>query len=142
MRVSPDGDCDLLAIFIEVSRPQLTLSPQAEKVIVSGSAAGLLAVLSCAFVAAGAPVVIALLPVLLVGALTVAVGRDLRHVARYGWYTRPGTDGSSGPGGHGDPREPNPQLPSGDTAEADWDAFESDFWEHVERKRARELVGA
>jgi len=123
------------AIFTEVSQPQPTLSHQAEKVIISGSAAGLLTLLTFAFVVAGAPVLIALAPVALVGALTIAVGRDLRHVARHGWYSPRGADGSSGGDGGGDPREPNPQLPSGDMAELDWDRFVADFWEHVERER-------
>ncbi len=134
------GARDPQAIFTEVPHPQPTLSPQAEKVIISGSAAGLLALLSFAFVVAGAPAVIALLPFALAAALTAAVGRDLRHVARYGWYRGPGADGSSGRDGDGGPREPNPQLPSGDMADAEWDRFVSQFWEHVERER--ELVGA
>lgn len=134
------GDRDPQAIFTEVSHPQPTLSPQAEKVIISGSAAGLLALLSFAFLVAGAPVVIAGLPCALVGALMLLFGRDLRHVARHGWYILPGADGSSGRDGDGDPREPTPQLPSGDAAEPDWDRFVSDFWEHVERER--ELVDA
>jgi hypothetical protein len=134
------GDRWSLAIFTEVSQPQPTLSSQAEKVILAGSAAGLLALLAFAFLVAGAPVAIALTPVALVAALTAAVGRDLRHVARHGWYRGPGANGSDGPDGDGNPHEPNPQLPSGDTAELDWDGFVADFWEYVERER--QPVGA
>jgi hypothetical protein len=112
------------------------------KVIVAGSAAGLLAILGFSFLVAGAPAPIVLAPFALLGALTAAVSRSLRHVSRHGWYAPPGADGSSGPGGNSDPREPNPQLPSGDMIDPDWDGFVSQFWEYVEREAERELTNA
>lgn len=117
-----------------------TLSPQAVKVIVAGFAAGLLGILGPAFVVAGAPMSIMLALFALLAALAAAVGRHLRHVTRHGWYLPPGADGSSGPGGTSGPRGPNPQLPSGDVIDPDWDDFVSQFWEHVEREREREVT--
>jgi hypothetical protein len=115
------------------------LSPQGEKVILSVFVAGLLAVLALGFAVAGAPVAIAALPLVLVAALAVAVGRDLRHVLRFGWHIDPG---AGGPGrGPGDPREPSPHGPSGDAADAEWDRFVSQFWEYAERDHERELAG-
>jgi hypothetical protein len=116
------------------------LSLQAVKVIAAAFAAGLLIILGFAFVVAGAPLPIVLSPFALLAALTAAVGRNLRHITRHGWYVPPGDGGSSGPGGNSDPREPNPQLPSGDMIDPDWDGFVSQFWEYVERER--ELTGA
>jgi hypothetical protein len=126
--------CLVATIFIEVSHPQPILSPQGEKVMVSGFAGGLLALLALGFAVAGAPVAIAAVPVALVVALAAAVGRDLRHVVRFGWHIDPG--GAGGPGRDpDDPRAPSPHGPSGDAADAEWDRFVSQFWEHVERER-------
>ena len=101
-----------------------------------------MAVLTCGFLATGAPVRIALVPLVFAVAVTAWAHRDLRHVARHGWHHGPGTDGSSGRD-PGDPRDPNPQGPSGDTADPEWDRFVSQFWEHVERDAdsERELIG-
>lgn len=142
-RVSPSGSRSHRAILTEVSYPQPTLSPQAEKVIISGFIAGLLAMLGFALFVAGAPVEIALAPFALGAALAAVIGRAMRYVIRHGWYNPPGSDGSSGPGGSGGPREPSPHLPSGDTLDPqEWDRFVSQFWEHVERGRERELISA
>lgn len=110
------------------------------KVIASGFVAGLLALLVFAFLVAGAPLLIAVVPVVLAVGLAAAVGRDVRHVVRHGLYDPPGADGGSGPGT--DPREPNPHLPSGDMIDADWDGFVSQFWEYVERESEREVISA
>ena len=90
--------------------------------------------LALGFLATGAPVVIALGPIALVVALTAWTRGDLRHVARYGWHHGPGADGPSGRD-PGDPLDPDPQGPSGDTIDPEWDHFISQFWEHVERER-------
>lgn len=128
------------AIFPEVSHSEPTLSPQADKVIVSGFAAGLLIMLAGSLVVASAPVAIALAPVGLLLALGAAIGRDVRHVARHGWYL-PRGDGRSGPGGTHRPHGPQPQQPSGDLIDPEWDSFVSQFWEHVAQvEREREPV--
>ena len=129
------------AIFTEVD-PHPLLSKQAEKVLLSGFVAGLMTVLAVGFLATGAPVLIAVVPLFLVIVLAAWARRDLRHVARHGWHKGPGADGSSGPDS-GDPRDPNPQGPSGDLIDAGWDRFVSQFWEHVERgaESEREPVG-
>ncbi len=121
--------------------PTPLLSKQAEKVLLSGFVAGLMTVLALGFLATGAPVLIAVGPLVLVVALAVWAHRDLRHVARHGWNNGPGADGSSGPDA-GDPRDPNPQGPSGDMTDPEWDRFVSQFWEHIERpERQRDVAG-
>lgn len=120
--------------------PHPLLSKQAEKVLLSGFVAGLMAVLACGFLATGAPVLIAAGPLVLVFVLAAWARRDLRHVARYGWHRGPGSDGSSGPDAD-HPRDPTPQGPAGDVADAEWDRFVSQFWEHVDRaERQRSLA--
>jgi hypothetical protein len=120
--------------------PTPLLSPQAEKVLLTGFVAGLMTLLAFGFLATGAPVLIALVPLVLVIAISAWARRDLRHVARHGWHKGPGADGSSGPD-PGDPRDPNPQGPSGDMTAPEWDRFVSRFWEHVEQAEdERELV--
>jgi hypothetical protein len=113
------------------------LSAQGEKVIILGMAIGLLGLLGLGFVALRAPVP-ALLPPFVLALLCVAVVRnDLRHVLRHGWGTG-GTDGPNGESRQG-PHEPIPQGPSGDGEPFDWDAFSSQFWEHVERQPVVEV---
>jgi hypothetical protein len=108
------------------------LSAQGEKVIILGMAIGLLGLLALGFAAVSAPVSALLPPFVLALLCVAAVRKDLRHVLRHGWSTR-GTDGPNGESREG-PHEPIPQGPSGDGEQFDWDAFSSQFWDHVERQ--------
>jgi hypothetical protein len=140
-RAKPPGRTHPRAIFREVD-PTPLLTPQAVKVLLTGFVAGLMTLLALGFLATGAPVRIALVPLVLIIAVALRARRDLRHVTRHGWYKGPGADGSSGQD-PGDPRVPSPQGPSGDMTDPDWDRFVSQFWEHVEREPdpEREPVG-
>jgi hypothetical protein len=109
------------------------LSAQGEKVIIFGMVIGLLGFLSLGFAAVGAPVSALMLTALLILVCLVAVRRDLLHVRRHGWGDGRGADGPNGQSRHG-PREPTPPGPSGDGEQFDWDAFVTQFWEHVDRE--------
>ncbi len=111
------------------------------KVLVTGFVAALMTLLALGFLATGAPVRIALVPLVLVIAVALLARRDLRHVNRHGWYQGPGADGSSGED-PGSPRDPNPEGPSGDAIDPEWDRFVSEFWDHVERQNERQPVGS
>jgi hypothetical protein len=109
------------------------LSAQGEKVIVFAIVAGLLSVLSVGFATLRAPVSALALPVVLILVSIVAVRRDLRHVHRHGWSDSRGPDGSDGQSPQ-DSGPPDPPSPSGDGVEFDWDAFVTQFWEHLDRE--------
>ena len=95
-------------------------------------ATGLMGLLALGLAAVGAPVPALLAPVALILLCVTLVRNDVRHVRRHGWGTR-GTDGPNGQSRQ-DPHEPAPQGPSGGDAQFDWDAFATQFWDHVERQ--------
>jgi hypothetical protein len=115
-----------------VPRPPQLLSVQGEKVIIAGLAAGLLSVLTLGFAILSAPAVAALLPLPLALLCLFAVRDDFLHVRRNGWGERGGDDsgGDTRPG----PREPGPPGPPEDGERFDWDAFTTQFRDHVERQ--------
>ncbi|MGB9182506.1 MAG: hypothetical protein WCB67_00440 [Solirubrobacteraceae bacterium] len=95
-------------------------------------AAGLLGVFVLGFAMVGAPLPALLPPVVLILVCVAVVRNDVLHVRRHGWGTR-GTDGPNGPS-HQGPQEPTPHGPSGDGEQFDWDAFATQFRDHVERQ--------
>lgn len=95
-------------------------------------AAGLLGVFVLGFATVGAPVPALLPPIVLILLCLAAVRNDLRHVREHGWGTH-GTDGPSG-GSRQGPDEPLPEGPPGGGEQFDWDAFATQFWDHVERQ--------
>lgn len=119
--------------------PTPLLTPQAVKVLLAGFISGLMTLLAFGFLATGAPVWIALVPLVLIIGVAAWARRDLRHVARHGWHYGPG----DGPFGRDpeDPLDPNSHGPSGDVIDPEWDRFVSEFWDHVERQNEREPVG-
>lgn len=115
-------------------RPPQLLSDQGEKVIIAGMAAGLLSLLCLGFALVGAPPSALLVPVPLILLCLAAVHEDLSHVRRHGWSGGGGSDGSNGGGQRDGPPRPFPPGPSGPGEQFDWDAFVTQFWEHVERQ--------
>lgn len=111
------------------------------KVLLTGFVAALMTLLALGFLATGAPARIALVPLGMIIAVALLAWRDLRHVNRHGWYKGSGGGSSSGEN-PGDPRDPNPQGPSGDAIDPEWDRFVSEFWDHVERENERQPVGS
>jgi len=109
------------------------LSAQGEKVIISAMGIGLLSLLVLGFVILAAPVPARFVPVILLW--VAAVRGDVLHVRKHGWGIR-GSDGPDGDGGR-HPSEPTPPAPSGDGEQFDWDAFVTQFWEHVDRAPVR-----
>ncbi len=91
---------------------------------------GLLSLLVLGFVILGAPVPARFVPVPIILLWVAAARNDLLHVRKHGW----GTGGSDGPNGDGGrhPSEPTPPAPSGDGEPFDWDAFATQFQEHVD----------
>ena len=114
------------------------MSAQGENVAMAAMAAGLVGLLIAGFAAFGAPVVAMIAPLPLILLCFGFVRQDLRHVHRHGWNAAGGSDGSDGEGdgrGGGPGKdEPAPPGPSGGGEQFDWDAFVSQFWEHVERQ--------
>ncbi|MGH2869289.1 MAG: hypothetical protein ACRDNK_17220 [Solirubrobacteraceae bacterium] len=113
-------------------RPPQLLSSQGEKVIIAGMAAGLLGLFVLGFAVVGAPAPALLPPVVLILLCVSAASSDVLHVRRHGWGTH-GTDGPNGQSGQ-DPHEPAPQGPPGGGEQFDWDAFATQFRDHVERQ--------
>jgi hypothetical protein len=110
------------------------MSPQGENVIIAMIGVVLLLVLIAGFVPFGAPVAAVLAPVPLILFIFGGVRKDLRHVRRHGWNVVRGSDGPNGGGGRPTPDTPTPQGPSGDGERFDWDAFTTQFWEHVDHQ--------
>jgi len=110
------------------------LSSQGENVIIAGMAVGLLGLLIAGFAAFGAPVAVLLGPMPVMLFIFAGVRKDLRHVRTHGWNVAGDSDGPNGGGGRRPgPSEPAPQGPSGGE-EFDWDAFVTQFWDHVDRQ--------
>lgn len=102
--------------------------------VIASLSVGLLGVLLLGFAVVRAPLAPLLVPVLLIALCVIAVRNDVLHVRRHGWSDGSGSDGSDGEGRRGGPDEPDPPIPSGDGDRFDWDAFELQFQEHVDRE--------
>lgn len=112
------------------------MSAQGENVAMATMAAGLVGFLIAGLAAFGAPLAVLVAPLPLLVLCFGAVRKDLRHVRRHGWNTGRAGDDPDGEGGGGGPARPDPAppAPSGEGEQFDWDAFVTQFWEHVDRQ--------